>query len=197
MFLHRPVVSGEVTPTVIDPPANNTLNLTGNAAGPPVLPPDGSSIAFAATGADGKTQLWVRPMDVLEAHALPGTDKATFPFWSPDGRALGFFADNKLKTIDLNGGSPQVIADAPFGRGGAWSAGGVILFSPTTQSPLMQVNVSGGVPALVTKLDTTKHTSHRWPFFLPEVKHFVYLAIHHDPSKTANNALVLRLHRWP
>ena len=165
------------------------VRLTGDFAGPPVLSPDGGSIAFTATGADGKTALWVRPMNALEAHTLSGTENAIFPFWSPDGRSLGFFADGKLKTIDLNGGSPLVVCDAPFGRGGAWGPGGVILFTPSTQSPLMRVSASGGTPVPVTKLDPAQHTSHRWPFFLPDGKHFLYLAINHDPAKAANDTM--------
>ena len=189
MYVNRPVRSAQTTQTVMDAPAKTTLNLIGDSAGPPVLSPDGTSVAFAATGADGKTSLWVRPMNLLEAHPLPGTENAIFPFWSPDGRSLGFFADNKLKTIDLNGGTPQEIADAPFGRGGAWGADGVIVFSPGTQSPIMRVSASGGTPVQVTKIDPVQHTSHRWPFFLPDGKHFLYLAIHHDPAKAANDAV--------
>ncbi len=188
-FFNRPVQSAQSIRTVIDPPAKATLNLIGDSAGPPVLSPDGASIAFAATGADGKIALWVRPMNMLEARLLPGTENAIFPFWSPDGRSLGFFADSKLKTVDLNGGSAQVVADAPFGRGGAWGPGGVIVFSPTTQAPLMRVSASGGTPVPLTKIDATQHTSHRWPFFLPDGKHFLYLAINHDPSKSANDTV--------
>ena len=189
ILFNRPVQSARSIRTVIDAPPKSTLNLIGDSAGPPVLSPDGSSIAFAATAADGKTALWVRPMSSLEATMLSDTENAIFPFWSPDGRSLGFFADGQLKTIDLNGGSAQVIADAPFGRGGAWGRGGDILFSATTQAPLMRVSASGGTPVAVTKIDAALHTSHRWPFFLPDGKHFLYLAIHHDPSKAANDAI--------
>ncbi|HUO26310.1 MAG TPA: protein kinase [Candidatus Aquilonibacter sp.] len=189
IFFSRPTRSAHVIRTVIDPPAKTSLNLIGDSAGPPVLSPDGLDVAFTATGPDGRTFLWVRPMNSLEAQSLPGTENAIFPFWSPDGRSLGFFADNKLKTIDLGGGSPQIVADAPFGRGGAWGADGVIVFSPSTQAPLMQVNASGGTPVPVTKLDAKLHTSHRWPFFLPDGKHFLYLAIHHDPAKSANDTV--------
>jgi len=128
-------------------------------------------------------------MRLLEARMLPGTEGAVFPFWSPDSRSLGFFADSKVKTIDLNGGSALVVGDAPFGRGGTWGAGGVILFSPNTQTSLMQVSAGGGTPAPVTKIDPAQHTSHLWPFFLPDRKPFFYLAIHHDPSRSANNTL--------
>ena len=189
MFLYHPAQTARAIRTVINPPEKTTLNLTGDGAGPPVLSPDGTSIVFAATGADGKTGLWVRPMNSLEAHALPDTDGAIFPFWSPDSRSLGFFADSKLKTIDLNGGSVQAICDAQLGRGGAWGPGGVIVFSPEPSAPLMRVSASGGSPAPITKVDSAQYTSNRWPFFLPDGKHFLYLALHHDPSKSANNTL--------
>ena len=188
-FLRRSPVRPQITRTVINPPANAAFNLTGDFGGPPVLSPDGASIAFAATGTDGKSSLWLRPMNILEAHLLPGTEGAIFPFWSPDSRSLGFFADGKLKMIDLRGGSPIAVADAPFGRGGAWAPDGAILYSPNTQSPLMRTNVSGGAPVAMTSIDPAQHTSHRWPFFLPDGKHFVYLAVHHEPSKAANDAL--------
>jgi eukaryotic-like serine/threonine-protein kinase len=189
MFLYHPAQTALAIRTVINPPEKTTLNLTGDGAGPPVLSPDGTSIAFAATTADGKTGLWVRPMNSLDSHALPDTDGAIFPFWSPDNRSLGFFADSKLKTIDLNGGSVQAICDAQLGRGGAWGPGGVIVFSPEPSAPLMRVSASGGSPAPITKVDSAQYTSNRWPFFLPDGKHFLYLALHHDPSKSANNTL--------
>jgi serine/threonine protein kinase/Tol biopolymer transport system component len=188
IFFHRSAPA-RVTRTVIDPPEKATLDLTGDSAGPPVLSPDGGMLAFAASAADGKITLWVRPMNSLEPRQLAGTDNAIFPFWSPDGRSLGFFAEGKLKTIDVDGGSPQTVADAPFGRGGAWGPGGVILFSPLTQAGLMRVSANGGTPVPATKIDSIQHTSHRWPFFLPDGKHFLYLAIHHDPGKAANNTL--------
>ncbi|MGC1448932.1 MAG: protein kinase [Candidatus Sulfotelmatobacter sp.] len=189
LFFSRPVPSGQAIRTVVDPPPKVTLNLTGDFAGPPVLSPDGAWLAFSATGVDGKTSIWVRPMNSLEPHAIPGTDGAIFPFWSPDGRSLGFFADGKVKTIDLSGGSALVVCDAPFGRGGTWNPGGVIVFTPGTQAPLMRVGATGGTPVPVTKLDLTQHTSHRWPFFLPDGQHFIYLAINHDPSRAANDSL--------
>jgi Tol biopolymer transport system component len=154
-----------------------------------VLSPDGASIAFTASTPDGKTTLWVRPANSLDTREIAGTENAIFPFWSPDSRSLGFFSEGKLKIVDLNGDTPQVIADAPYGRGGAWGPGGVILFSPLTQSALMRVSTAGGAPTPVSKLDQNLHTSHRWPLFLPDGKHFIYLAISHDPSKAANNTL--------
>jgi serine/threonine protein kinase/Tol biopolymer transport system component len=189
IFIYRPAQSAPAIRTVINPPEKTTLNLTGDGAGPPVLSPDGTSIAFGATAADGKTGLWIRPMNSLQAHALPDTEGAIFPFWSPDSGSLGFFAESKLKTIDLNGGSVQVVCDAQLGRGGAWGPGGVILFSPGPSAPLMRVSAIGGSPAPVTKVDAAQHTSNRWPFFLPDGSHFLYLALHHDPSKSSNTAI--------
>jgi eukaryotic-like serine/threonine-protein kinase len=191
IFLGRPSQPARTIRTVIAPPESNTFRLTGDLAGPPVLSPDGAYVAFTAGAADGKVMLWVRPMDKLEAHPLPGTDNATFPFWSPDGRSLAFFADGKLKSIDLNGGSPLLICDAAQGRGGTWGPGGVILLTTDTQAPIVRVNASGGTPVPVTTLDQTKHTSHRWPFFLPDGKHFLYVAINHDSSKSDQDAIYL------
>jgi eukaryotic-like serine/threonine-protein kinase len=189
VFFYHPAQSAQSIRAVIDPPEKTTFNLTGDSAGPPVLSPDGIYIAFAATGADGKTALWVRPTNTVEARELPGTDSATFPFWSPDSRTLGFFADGKLKTVDLEGGSTQIICDVPLGRGGAWGSDGVILFSPAPTAPLMRVSASGGTPVAITTLDATLHTSHRWPVFLSDGKHFLYIALHHDAAKSGNNTL--------
>ena len=130
VFFFRPAQSGLSIRANLNPPANATLILVGDFAGPPVLSPDGTSIALVAAGSDGKNMIWVRPLNAPEAHMLANTDGATFPFWSPDSRSVGFFAGAKLKTIDLNGGSPLAVCDAPFGRGGTWAPGGTILFAP-------------------------------------------------------------------
>jgi eukaryotic-like serine/threonine-protein kinase len=189
IFFYHPAQSEHSIRTVINPPEKTTFNLTGDSAGPPVTSSDGTFIAFAATRTDGRTALWVRPTNTVEARELPGTEAATFPFWSPDDRSLGFFADGKLKTVELEGGSTQIVCEAPLGRGGAWGPGGVILFSPAPTAPIMRVSASGGTPVPVTKLDAALHTSHRWPFFLPDGKHFLYVALHHDASKSGNNSL--------
>jgi eukaryotic-like serine/threonine-protein kinase len=189
ILFYHPAYPGRSIRAVIDPPEKTSLNLTGDSAGPPVLSPDGASIAFAATAADGKTALWVRATNTLEARMLSGTAGAMFPFWSPDSHSVGFFAETKLKTIDLSGGTAQVVCDATLGRGAAWGPGDVILFSAGPISPLLRVNASGGTPSAFTTIDTAQHTSHRWPFFLPDGKHVLYLAMHHDPTKSANNTI--------
>jgi serine/threonine protein kinase/Tol biopolymer transport system component len=189
IFMARPSQPARIVRTVIPPPEGASFRLTGDVAGPPVLSPDGAYVAFAAAAADGKVVLWIRPMDKLEARVLPGTENVIFPFWSPDSRSLAFFADGKLKTIDLNGGSPQVVCDAPQARGGSWGPDGVILMTTDVQAPLVRVSANGGAPAAITKLDRPRHTSHRWPFFLPDGKHFLYLAINHDSAQSENDAV--------
>ena len=140
------------------------------------LSPDGSRIAFLAAGPDGRNVLWVRPLDSLDARALPGTERAYAPFWSPDGRFLAFFAEGKLKKIEAAGGPPQVICDTRRGRGGAWNREGVIVFAPFPTGPLYRVSDAGGDPTPVTQLDAARReNSHRWPAFLPDGRHFLYL----------------------
>jgi len=188
-FFHRPAVSSPSIRAVINPPPDTHFRLTSDVAGPPVLSPDGGYLAFTATGADGKTAVWVRSMNAADARALPDTNSGIFPFWSPDGRSIGFFANGKLKTIELNGTTAQELCDAQLGRGGAWSSSGVIVFSPSPIAALMQIDASGGSATPLTKLDSSLHSSHRWPFFLPDGRHFIYFAMHHDPTKVSNNAI--------
>jgi eukaryotic-like serine/threonine-protein kinase len=137
------------------------------------LSPDGRQIVFVAS-ADGASRLWLRPLDKVTAQPLAGTEGASFPFWSPDSRSVGFFADGKLKRVDLAGGSPQTITNAP-NRGGAWSPDGVILFTPTTASPLFRIPASGGDAVSVTTLE--KQTTHRFPQFLPGGRQFLFYAV--------------------
>jgi eukaryotic-like serine/threonine-protein kinase len=159
----------------IEPPASTNFSVGGNGADAPAISPDGERLAFAATGSDGKQRLWVRPLDSPTAQQLEGTEGATFPFWSPDGRSIGFFANGKLSRIDATGGPTIAIADASNGRGGTWSSDGTILFSSDTGSPLYRVPASGGTPQPVTKLNPSLgESTHRWPQFLPDGKHFLF-----------------------
>jgi Tol biopolymer transport system component len=131
----------------------------------------------------------VRALNSTESHLIPETVAATFPFWSPDSRSLGFFVLGKMKRVELSGGSPVDVTDAVQGRGAAWGPGGLIVFSPAPNAPLMTVNAAGGTPQPLTKLDEAQHSSHRWPAFLPDGKHFLYLALNHDPTKAGNDAI--------
>jgi len=138
-----------------------------------VLSPDGRQIVFVASG-DGASRLWLRSLATTSALPLAGTDGATGPFWSPDGRSIGFFAGNALMRLDLGGGTPQVLARVEGPRSGAWNVDGVILFSPITTSPLFRVPASGGEAVAVTRLD--RQTNHRFPFFLPDGRQFLFHA---------------------
>ena len=140
------------------------------------LSPDGTKLVFVARDSSGKNLLWIRPLDSLTVQPLPGTENPSFPFWSPDSRFIGFFAEGKLKKIDASGGPPQTLCDAPVNRGGTWNREGVILFAPVSESPIYRVSASGGLPTPVTRFDPARgESSHRWPYFLPDGRHFLYV----------------------
>ena len=138
------------------------------------LSPDGRQLAFVAH-TDGTSHLWLRPMNALDSRVLPGTQDAQQPFWSPDGRFLAFFAGGKLKKMEIVNSAIQTLCDAPDPRGGSWSSSGVILLSPLSTGPLFQVPEEGGMPSPVTTVDTQRReVNHRWPYFLPDGRHFLF-----------------------
>jgi len=177
---------GPVVRATLAPP-NVTLLTLGDQAGAPAISRDGSNLVFAGI-AEGKQMLFVRPLDSATAKPLPGTEGGKFPFWSSDGKSIGFFADQQLKRVDLAGGPPLSLAPAADARGGTW-AGDVILFTPYIYEAIYRVSASGGKTAPVTTLDRSQHTTHRWPHFLPDGKHFLYLAAHHMSDKEGNSAI--------
>jgi serine/threonine protein kinase len=161
----------------IPPPEKTNYHYYGALAGPAVISPDGKHIAFVAVSSEGKSLLYLRPLDALSAKPLPGTEGAYYPFWSADNKFVGFFAGPSLKKIDISGGPPVTICVAPNARGGTWNKDGTIIFSPLSISPLSVVSSSGGPARVLTAFDTSKNqTSHRWPYFLPDGKHFLYYA---------------------
>jgi len=167
------------------PPEKSEFLFSGNFNGPPAISPDGRLVTFAARVPDGRFALWVRPLDGLSAQPLAGTENATFPFWSPNSRTIGFFVDGKLKKIEAGGGPAQGICDAPIGRGGAWNQDGTIIFAASVAEPLQKVAAAGGVPAVAVKFDPARQdNSHRWPYFLPDGRHFLYWSRSADPEKT-------------
>ena len=145
---------------------------------PLAVSPDGRRLAFVASF-EGRDVLWVRSLDSLSAQALPGTEGAliqSHPFWSPDSRFIGFFAGGKLKKIEASGGPPQTLCDIGGPRGGTWNRDGVIIFAPVPFGPLYRVSAAGGEPTPVTALKQSDlETAHRWPYFLPDGRHFLYL----------------------
>jgi eukaryotic-like serine/threonine-protein kinase len=139
------------------------------------LSPDGRRLAFVAAPRRGASQIWIRPLDSVHAQPLAGTDGASFPFWSADGRFVGFFAGGKLKKIDTTGGTPQVLADAPLGRGGSWNLDGVVIFTPAPNSGIWRVPAEGGVSAPVTAPSIKEGQAvHNWPLYLPDGRRFIY-----------------------
>jgi serine/threonine protein kinase len=164
----------------IGPPENATFaprpgGGTGIAAQLAVAP-DGWSVVFVAR-LPNRLQLFLRSLDSAVARPVSGTEDASFPFWSPDSRYIGFFAEGKLKKVPVAGGPPIVLCDALAGRGGAWNQDNVIIFAPasTTGSVLQRVSSAGGVPQPASTLDKEYgETFHRFPAFLPDGRHFLF-----------------------
>jgi len=140
------------------------------------ISPDGSTIAFVASGDDGKQMLYVRRLASERAEALAGTDDAAYPFWSPDSRSIAFFANRHLNRIRVEGGPVEVICDAPSGRGGSWSRNGTIVFAPSLFNELQRVPATGGTPARAANFEPQDSRRHRWPWFLPDGNHFLHVA---------------------
>jgi serine/threonine protein kinase/Tol biopolymer transport system component len=176
-------------PTVrfdIHPPAEAAFNLDSSAPAPPAVSPDGRQLVFGVRDTAGKSLLWVRPLDGFEARSLPGTDGATYPFWSPDSRFIGFFADGRLKKVGSTGGPIQTLGEARSGRGGTWSREGVIVFAPADEGPLHRIAAVGGASSPVTRIDPpAPYLSHRWPHFLPDGQRFLYFVAGGAPRPTS------------
>jgi serine/threonine protein kinase/Tol biopolymer transport system component len=157
------------------PPDKSDFNFLANWSGPVVISPDGRRIAFVAKKPGGSDDmLWVQPLNSPTAQPMAGTEFAGYPFWSYDSRYVGFFANGKLQKIDANGGPPQTLCSVNGARGGSWNQDNVILFTPNTNTGIFKVSAAGGTPVPVTTPDTKSETSHRWPEFLPDGKHFLF-----------------------
>jgi Tol biopolymer transport system component len=140
------------------------------------LSPDGRKVVFEAT-VDGRTQLWLRPLESEKLQPLPGTENATNPFWSPDSRSIAFFANAQLKRIDIAGGAPVTLAPAIGGLGATWGSDGSILFVPQNTGPMYRVPAAGGKAVAATRVDPPRITAHWQPFFLPDGRHFLFYAL--------------------
>jgi Tol biopolymer transport system component len=126
--------------------------------------------------ASGANMVSVQRIGSSAVTLLPGTEGASYPFWSPDDTFVAFFADGKLKKVALSGGAPQPLATATSGRGGSWSRTGVIVFSPQAAGWLWRINSDGSGLAPVTNksFDPSRNISHRWPVFLPDGQNFLF-----------------------
>ena len=148
----------------IAPPEGATFVTPGGPVGQPwlALSPDGRVLAFVAVSADGRQQLWTRPLATTSAHPLPGTDGAQAPFWSPDSRSLAFFARGKLKVVDAAGGTPQIVTDAPgyFGSG-SWNRENTIVFASSPRNEGLRSVQVGAAQAsqTVTRIDPGEGTA--------------------------------------
>ena len=140
----------------------------------PRISPDGKLLAFSARNADGKAQIWLRPLESLDPRPVPGTDGASYrPIWAPDSRHIAFVAEGKLKKVDIAGAPPQTICDATTGADGSWGKDGTILFDGQASDPIRRVSAAGGIPQTVVK-GSMGGASVGWPNFLPDGKHFLY-----------------------
>jgi eukaryotic-like serine/threonine-protein kinase len=157
-------------------PFGSAERLTGLDFPAIALSPAETHVAYVAT-LGGTQQLFVRPLSALVATPLPGTEGALAPFFSADSEWIGFFADNKLKKIRVNGGSARTIADAPIGFGASWTPDNTIVFAPSNSSALWRVSADGGTPTAVTQMHSDLgEFSHRWPELLPDGKTLLFTA---------------------
>ena len=167
--------------------APHGMHLSAREASVPIpefaVSPDGKSLVFSASAADSGYSLWLRSLEQTESIPLPYTDGASSPFWSPDATQIGFFAGYKLKAFDLGSRTARILADAGTDfRGGTWNANGEILISLANDA-ILRLPAAGGLPVPVTQLDRAGgEASHRWPYFLPDGKHFLYFSRSAKPS---------------
>ncbi len=157
-------VAPEMRVEVTTPPTSDRASLE--------ISPDGQQVVFVATF-EGRPRLWLRRLDTVSARSLPGTDFAALPFWSPDGRAIGFFANQRLRRVDLDDGTVQALARVEVGLGGTWTRDGVILFGGRTAAPILRVNETGGEVTPVTVVRAPQ-LGHRFPQILPDGRHFLF-----------------------
>jgi Tol biopolymer transport system component len=185
-------VVGSLATRTASPPAGNGVvrftmflppNVTMNDGESPIVSPDGQFVAFAAKSGEGIPQVWIRALDAVDARPVTGTDGAVTPFWSPDSRAIAFFADDKLKRIPITGGVPQTVCDVRSGSDGAWNRDGTILFTPDNWSGLSRVSAAGGQPVAATVVDPGHGDQfHMYPEFLPDGRRFLYLSLAPRPD---------------
>ena len=190
----RPVEARFPLVAFIPAPRTAAFAFEGAGAGSLTVSPDGRYLTFAAAGADGVPKLWLRTAGALAAEPILGTDDGQYPFWSPDSRFIAFFARGKLKKVPATGGAAvEICGTTSEARGGTWSREDVILFSPYWRESIHRVSAEGGTHERVTRLDEMRgETTHRWPWFLPDGRHFLYLAgSRHAEDTSGDNAIYI------
>jgi eukaryotic-like serine/threonine-protein kinase len=179
-FRARVPVSPATVRFLVFPPENSYINAAANAA----VSPDGHYLAFVAADSTGKEVLWVRPLDSLTGRPLTGTEGAAYPFWSPDGRQIGFFANfSSLKKVDVSGGPPITVTSAIAGNGGTWNRNDVIVFGTGVTRLLYRVSAAGGKVDPITKEDETVTLARRRVSFMPDGNHYLYDAPANGPGR--------------
>jgi eukaryotic-like serine/threonine-protein kinase len=165
----------EIVRAFLPAPPDNYFHFLEANCGPVAVSPDGRRLAFSATDGQETVRLWMRAVDAESAFPIPGTEGALFPFWSPDGRSLGFFSRGRLRTVEASAAAatPRALANVLEARGGSWGPDGTILFCASNASPVYRVSSSGGNPVAVTALAEGER-NHPWPWFLPDGRRFLY-----------------------
>jgi Tol biopolymer transport system component len=179
LVARRPAAPAEVIRFAVAPPPDQGLGDTV------ALSPNGRQILFNLKDAGGTYSIWIRSFDNLQMRRLPGTDGTRYPMWSPDGQEVAFFSEGRLKRTSAEGGPLRTICDSGSGFGGSWNREGTILFTKEFGTPIVAVPASGGTPRPVTQLDASRgDVAHFFPDFLPDGRHFVFVARNLDPEKT-------------
>ena len=188
-FTAPPAGDGGALRVALALPRGAIYHFSGDFAGPPAISADGRRVAFVALDDRFGASLWVRDLDRLDAERVPGTEGGSFPFWSPDGRSLGFWSGTALKRVDLDGGAIVTICPSLSMRGASWSPSGDIVFAPEVQEGIYRVPATGGKPVRITERDTTFETTHRFPQVLPDGRHFLYFSGDHLFRGSAKNGV--------
>ena len=177
LIVRRASADAPTTRFVVGPPPNEIFTLFGRVQRSMMMAvsPDGRNLLYVAGRPGGRARLWVRAIDALEAKPIEGTDDAGYPFWSPDSKSIAFFTGGTLKRTELAGGAPRTLTQARIPRGGTWSRDGVILYG-SAEGGIFRVPAAGGDASAVTTPDRARGESHRSPQFLPDGRHFIYLA---------------------
>ncbi|KAA3632147.1 MAG: hypothetical protein DWP97_11640 [Calditrichaeota bacterium] len=177
LYLTNDAPQGQTVRSLIT--ANDETTIQSSGGGHLSISPDGSKLVYLAEDSTTKKEmLWVRPLNSLKAVQLQGTEGALYPFWSPDSKQIGFFADGKMKKLPAIGGPVLTLCEtSDRARGGSWNSDNVIIFSRGINDPIHKVSAAGGEPAAVTEMDTSiVENSQRFPYFLPDGKHFLYFS---------------------